>query len=526
MIYFRPIFQLKFAWTILAAGLAFLGFCFASYWVGMRQIAGYDISPIVNLAYRIHLGQVVHLDFFSPFPPIFTQLVQLGFEGFGQSWSSFVWVGSIFYGVACLSIYFLFSRSIGSWSSGLLALHCFCATGLLMGYLWYGSITMLLIMILVGFLLLSAKSSRVGDLGVVVLLALMLLSKPNMSFPMFLMAVVWLGMPSKFGGAGRWRFAGVAMLSSIVLAFVYSMAIGVNVFAYAETLSLIVGSRSTEFLDTIFKVLEKIRATPVSEWYSISGSIGIWVRVLLHAMAGMMFMGLLFVSGVLRWALGGWPVEQERGNMGLSVVLALVGGISVSTNADFPQASFPLLILSLILLNSGMQGRIQRFGMYVLILLLSIELGYFGLARERVKAAGEGSFWEQGSTLTRETQGFFKGADTGPSLKLFQSEVQRFLDDGGSRNIFFGPRVEFAYALFGVSPPNQMPLWFHPGLSWPLRAEGALTERWASRSFDVVILYKNDAGEMPDRMKDLIRQGYEFRSPGFGFTHASIWVKK
>ena len=492
----------------------------------MRQIAGYDISPIVNLAYRGYLGQVFHLDFFSPFPPVFTHIAKLGIEYFGQSWSSFVWMGVAIYVSSCLLIYFLFSRSSGASVAALIALHCFCATGLLMGYVWYGSLTLLLIAILIGLLSLSAKRSKVVDLAIVAFLALMLMSKPNMSFPMFVLSIAWLALPEKFCGEGRWRFAVVAMLTSVLVAFVYSIAIEINPFAYIDSLRLIVRSRSTEFLITVLKVFEKLAATPVVEWYSIAGSIGLWARVVLSSLVGFVLIGLLFVSTGIHIKKQQTSNERERRHFGLSIITAFVGLVSVATNADFPQASYPLFMMSLSLCGSWNQGGFCKHALTMLILAFSLELALFGVMRERVKAAGEGSFWEPDSTLVIEHQGFFKGVSTGPALIAFQREVQSFITNGGSKHIFFGPRVEFGYAAFGVYPPKQLPLWFHPGLSWPLRAENGLIDRWVSHSFDVVILFRNDSGEMPERLKEIIRNEYELRSPEFGFANASIWVKK
>jgi hypothetical protein len=75
--------------------------------------------------------------------------------------------------------------------------------------------------------------------------------------------------------------------------------------------------------------------------------------------------------------------------------------------------------------------------------------------------------------------------------------------------IFFGPRLEFAYAVFGLPAPKGLPIWWDPGTAFAGEDEPALIETWRQRSFQTVILLAGDTTYYSPLFQKLIHATYQ-----------------
>ena len=57
---------------------------------------------------------------------------------------------------------------------------------------------------------------------------------------------------------------------------------------------------------------------------------------------------------------------------------------------------------------------------------------------------------------------------------------------------FFGPRIEFAYAVVGVPSPRHLPLFWQPGTSFARRDEPKMIQSWKQHDFKTLIFLKGD----------------------------------
>jgi hypothetical protein len=117
-----------------------------------------------------------------------------------------------------------------------------------------------------------------------------------------------------------------------------------------------------------------------------------------------------------------------------------------------------------------------------------------GAVRHRVEGIGPGTFYEWNAPLASIDQPFFR------NLKA-SMRFRRVVDQAGdalrtnTQPVFFGPRMEFAYATFGVPSPLHLPIWWHPARSFPPAQEPDLLQVWRKGGFHTLIFLKDDPGQ-------------------------------
>jgi hypothetical protein len=138
----------------------------------------------------------------------------------------------------------------------------------------------------------------------------------------------------------------------------------------------------------------------------------------------------------------------------------------------------------------------------LLLLLLGGVALIFGETRVRVRYIGAGAFYSSEPLVEIPGIAFFQGFHVSPRLREVVEEVEEAVVDYGAQsedgqlNVFFGPRMEFAYAAFRIQSPTQLPIWYHPGNSFPEGQIQAVSDSWLSHQFDVCIFLR--AGESAD----------------------------
>lgn len=74
--------------------------------------------------------------------------------------------------------------------------------------------------------------------------------------------------------------------------------------------------------------------------------------------------------------------------------------------------------------------------------------------------------------------------------------------------VFFGPRLEFMYAMFERPSPRGLPIWWHPGTSFALADTALVADRWSRARFDLLVFLRDDYARMPAEVIDRIRRDY------------------
>jgi hypothetical protein len=144
----------------------------------------------------------------------------------------------------------------------------------------------------------------------------------------------------------------------------------------------------------------------------------------------------------------------------------------------------------------------------------------FGVARYRVFTVGAHRFFEWQEPLPNPGTSFFPGMRTGPHLRDAMSDIARILQEAPG-TVFFGPRLEFAYAVFGMPSPKDLPIWWDPGTAFAHEDEPALIEVWRQKHFKTLIFLGDDFTYYPYLITRVIDSNYtpELRPGGILVFH-------
>jgi hypothetical protein len=86
--------------------------------------------------------------------------------------------------------------------------------------------------------------------------------------------------------------------------------------------------------------------------------------------------------------------------------------------------------------------------------------------------------------------------------------------------VFLGPRLEFAYAAFGIPSPRRLPLYWQPGTSFARSQEPAMLKRWSKRRFPTLIFLRSYICSSNDKNCD----DFTYYSPQFlDMIHNRYW---
>ena len=140
-----PLSERKTFRYILAIGaIGFLSIILATLnWsFGHQQFGGHDQGVMVDIAYRMYLGQKPYQDFFSTVPAFFFLGCLWGLQLFGLSWSAFPGMAALFSVLTFWLLVFMMRRMDMPWKWTLLIAFTAEMLGVVsLGYWWYNSVS-------------------------------------------------------------------------------------------------------------------------------------------------------------------------------------------------------------------------------------------------------------------------------------------------------------------------------------------------------------------------------------------------
>jgi hypothetical protein len=515
-------------WVVVPvlAGVALL-MALVSYVAGMQQYAGYDASMMVNLAYRLAIGQGAPQDFFSPMPPLFSLGSKAAFEWLGVRWSSLVWAGSVSYAVLCALIILVGRRLAGLPMAVLVGATSFALTGPVFGFWWHNPLAGLL-GALACLLFVEADRNRLTLAGFGIALGALLASKPNLAVPVCAVLVAAMFLPRAYGGMER--RAALWVIAACALVFVaICVASGQGPLDYWHSVAQIAEKRSGVI---VFWHEPQSWDTPLRVARSVS-----FLALALAVGA----IGLRMLSLAESWrqahARSSSPGPQAF-RRALAAIAAVAGTVpALLFNGDWYHPSLPCLLGVLLLmapaeaapLRKGQLTRATAVLSAVLLAILAWISAADGLERARVFTTGPKMFWEPQERLARIDGGFFDGMAAGPILSGFLREAGAATAALRPKHAFFGPRVEFGYASFGLEPPKGVPLWMDPAAAWPQGDEQRMAALFAKGELEVLFFLdarRPDVTYMPRPVLEEIVRRYVNVTGMFGFEHCTVLVRR
>ncbi|PWU11919.1 MAG: hypothetical protein C5B50_22405 [Verrucomicrobia bacterium] len=453
------------------------------YWCGMRQLGGSDHGFLVDTGWRLAQGQRPYMDFPCTVPPGFYLGAGFAFKLFGMSWSALIRFTALFSLSLFLWSVWLGWRLFGGRGFVLLLALVLQSLSLLLVSCWlYNAVTSAAagVFLLAAALLWHRPADARVRCAYVAALVLLALMKPNMAG--VLIALVTIGF---FCSRSR-RLPAILLSGGGFVVFLLILWFN--------------GIKFFDLLQSYFSVASHA-ATPTLNAFGLYGAMG------LPDLAFYLFLYLLIIIGILLLVIGaaeqGRPSFFARGYwIGICGIAAVVNPFLVNGENKLvdlvPAAIGAVLLTPQVQIGVGsaqpfsLVGSMRRLVSGVLLVLVFTGTG-LAMARDRVRMIGYGAFFEY-ETRPAVPDGFFKGLHAGAALRETLDQMRCLLAKTGDATVFFGPRLEWAYAAFQKPSPLNQPICWDPGLMFAEAQSGPYCESLRQKRYDIVILSRNEFG--------------------------------
>jgi hypothetical protein len=470
--------------------------------VGNRQFDGFDLSGIVDVGWRQIMGQKLFSDFICVLPVGFMLPVKYAYQIFGIAWNSITIINSSFLIITFWWMYFLFKNlKISAFQSFLLSLMTEMASVFMISYWWYNSITTVLciIFILSALSLLASKPRWQISISYIISLSFLALSKPNIAMIIIFFVTIILITQKK-------SFMRIVLfsLSAVVIDVIILYSNGLNPFIVCRGyLDGVERALPTKFFAG-FSFPEKV--AQVFEFFFLS--ICCFLIIIKKNESSNFNQRKLFTQR----------------NLILGIII-LAGFYQWGTSREIAAVSFPLIFIPLFLAAGDYLSNsidiIPLFkNIYYSSILFLIIIGLvFGMLRYRIELVGP--FFEATSQKT-ENSLYFNHCYESPSFNETLSEISAAIKNDSKSKVFFGPRLEFAYCAFKRPSPLNMPLYWFKGSSYKSSKEPEIISNWKKKSFNLVIIRRNDFMRIPQEIISYIENNYDKKEE----KQITIYTKK
>jgi len=454
--------------------------------LGMIQFGGFDHSALIDMGWRLYNGQKPFADFPCPMPPVFYLGAWLAFVVFGVSWWSLVALAALFSGATFVWGYFLWFRITEDTPlAWLLSFFLQVCTIVLVSYWWYNPVTTIAacLFFLSGQLLLVRPRDFSVRTSFVLSLALLALSKPNVAAPLAVAAVAILACSKQ-----RVTALVLASITAFLVLFLLAIA-GVDPLGVVDAYRAVAGRGMS--LNQLFQ------------------DISAGEKLLFSVVLGLLLLPWLFLLPKLLRLV-------RTPSIALSFFALVAGVWGFLTNGEAKLVDAPLIVYATFFglclacpASSGLLSRdvLSRCLIVLVCFLVGLASGQ-ALTRDRVKAIGPGAFFESQTVDSSGLPEFFSGLRAGQNLHVVASEVQRVAEERKNAPVYFGPRMQWAYAAFGINSPKRQPVWWHPGVSFDAEKEASYESMLVEEGFPIMVFLRDDFTYMSARLLGRLSENY------------------
>ena len=518
---------------------AFLVVCLTSIFalqVSKYQFGGYDLSPVIDLQARIERGEIPGINFISTLP--FTMILLIKIQTFfGGGWFSLIWLNVALFGISVVLVLIFWPTCLGT-EKLLLTILLMTMPLLYTNHLWHSAMSQFiaidyLVVTLNYFLEPESKWGLLRQVVLALLSGLLFFSKQNLGLPLLFVVVGIIAISGMFRPEMRRSamifvslqvFGVISVAGSLMLVFHTPLSVLIHSFTFvvgrtklsAEQLQVLLVKPKHILFITLFSVFYlllsfkrskrqiHIETTFLGAVALLIATVELYRRnydwVVLYTMIAYLFLLL------------GHPKKQKLLLLVLGVSL-VVSQIPLVTDWDtnFNHAILPMFCM---LLLTNLVGYELKSIVWVSTLIAIFAATAGGIARQRMHDVGPGAFWES-AKLKRIDSGYFDGIYVGPHMIRVRNEIRVAIDKAGkSSRVFCGPRIEFCYEDNHLSSPPGLPLWWHPGSSYPLWMEKEVVNRFKMDRFTLIIFLHDDRTRIPQKILEYIDKNY-IRLNGF-----------
>ncbi|HEX7478102.1 MAG TPA: hypothetical protein VF331_09870 [Polyangiales bacterium] len=472
---------------ILAAAVALALAC-SIYALGLRQFGGFDGSVVVDVGWRLANGQRPFRDFPCTLPIAFWVGAKYAVLLFGARWRSFVILAALFSALTWLWSIWLARRiepdQARAW---LLALCPQLLAMLVVSYWWYNPLTSVagVLYVLASAAILCAPRSSALRASYAASLALLATTKPNVAGPLLLIGtLVQLCVPARRRAA--------LMETLVAIGGVWALLLSQGV-SPVDVASAYLGVATRGFtLHQLFQDMSR-------------------AEKVLSCLALVLALGPALAA---RRTL--WTTRNDSPFVWLAIAALGSGLLAFLTNGEAKLVDLPLIVCSSYLVlhresvGPGHDKALElprallAFACVVLMTGAVVE----AVSRHRVETVGVGAFFEYQLSDAPVPGDFFAGLRAGPTLRTTVREVHEVLAHAKHAKVCFGPRMQWAYAAFGLASPLGDPPWWDPGVAFPSEQSALYARHWARQRFDLLVLFNSPDSYYSAPLERVVRRLY------------------
>jgi len=436
---------------------------------GDVQFGGEDGGILTHTAWQLLHGYLPYRDVAaSGLPPIFLIGSHLAFALFGVQWHSFVMFTALFSVVTLLFQLSLLERlpfgRVWAWSIAVLTQ---CLTLVPISWWWFNQATAVAACLFATAALVFTRNprDRYAQVAFTLTAALLMLGKANVAG----LLIVLVGLICLRARELRWRMlAGYAVAGLLVLGVFAASHIALPDLLASYRLA---GHRVFSprvFLDCFWR----------NDQWEVE-------KTFLALVPAVIALGITLVqkqkdlvaisavhSSDQRTTPATTAMLANNPVLAISAAAIVVGFVAMGTNNDLNQVELPgvLLGISVIVLTlADSWPATLRTQLRVLLAISFAALLVFGLyigqQRLRVRAIGMRAYYEDAPLTRLTTPPFFAGVAVAPRFTRVLAQTRSLLSANGYLGhphapVYFGPRLLFNYAAFGLEPVPGIPLWW------------------------------------------------------------------
>jgi hypothetical protein len=490
---------------------------------GMHQIGGYDHSILVEHGWRLFSGQTAYQDYPCTVPVMFPLGAKFAFQWFGVYWRSIIDVTAIFSMATFAWSLFLLAQLFGrNWTTLLWAMAVQIFSPMLLSFWWYSPITEVAAAVYtlaaMYWLRCPGDNRAVASYGAALLF--MATTKPNVAGILILGFSVVFFISPRHRWQTVWVSLGAFALFLAVLSMNHLSFFGM-LAAYRDISPR--GASLIPFLLDLTPVEKRVAMTALTSMVlpvvlalclgrEGRRSTGWWIPAI-GMLAGLLFyfnntqlkllaLATLFLPFFAALWLG-------RGSLRAGVWIAIIGlfgGLyGCLTNTELILVHLPPVLIGSLLFVAQMrspafpgEGPVFQMPLWWnrYFALLCVVLGVCGLTqgfvRDRIKSIGPVQFFEWDDSRHTLNSGFFKGVHCGDVFDEVLKEVAEVLRREPSSTIWFGPRMQWAYAAFGKPSPLHQPVIWDQLTMFQTTKEEDYFKTFLDARAQVLIFFKND----------------------------------
>jgi hypothetical protein len=469
-----------FAWIVLAALVSAV----VNILFGMSEFGGFDLSPLIDSGWRVAQGQIPNVDFICTFPPSSYLLTALAFKAFGVHWLSILLAEEVLYLLLCFLglrlCWILVSAQTDNRPNSLAWLYVGAQTVVLLSvnHLWHSTTAsgFAAYAILATYTLLRLPSSRHRvevTAHIAFAFSVLLLSKPNTGWPatlLCLLCLLWVRSSALYASIAL----GTAALADTLALAGFHMRIADMLRGYSGLSG---------------RAIPRLFLVGIHPTRSRAGEITVALTYLLLAIPAFRIIQIAWKN---KSHLQDSPADF------VCFAAGLISLIGLGTNWDIKAVDVPPFLVGAALLATMHAKRYLRVlpAVQTSVAVFCLFAVVVGFERLRMRSDGPWAGSSYGRTV-RIHDRFFGDFKTHASFAALLKEVDGVVSSSRDKRIFFGPRMEFLYARENLASPLYLPLWWHPGTSYPLDQEANVEKNWLNDNFDVLIFAKNDRNLFP-----------------------------